>query len=229
MDLATLIEKQWKLILSGLAVIITVGAVSVFLSYKSTQKEKAAQESYFVVEKKLIDLKSKKVTPPAKDQKAEVVDFTPVKTEFEKVITDYPGSIAAQMAGLHVANLLVEEKNFDLALTTLQKIENNGKGLVNTLVQQQIGQLLADKEKCQDAITVWQKIVDRKEASFIHNETKIQQALCYTKLNNLAKAEEILTKLANIPPSAELGSVNATSKEAEKYLRLIQFKKASGT
>jgi predicted negative regulator of RcsB-dependent stress response len=229
MDLAKFIEKQWKLILSGFATIIVVGAVLAFMSYKSTQKEKAAQESYFAIEKKLIDLKSKKATPPAKDQKVVVVDFAPVKTEFEKVITDYPGSIAAQMAGLHIANLLVEEKNFDLALATLQKIENKNKGLVNTLVQQQIGQLLADKEKCQEAITVWQKIVDRKEASFIHNETKIQQALCYTKLNNLVKAEEILTKLANIPPSAELGSVNTTSKEAEKYLRLIQFKKASGT
>jgi predicted negative regulator of RcsB-dependent stress response len=229
MDFAKLIEKQWKLILSGFAAIIVVGGVLALISYKSTQKEKAAQESYFAVEKKLIDLKSKKAAPPAKDQKAEVVDFAPIKNELEKVMTDYPGSVAAQMAGLHLANLLVEDKNFDLALATLQKVENKDKGLVNTLVQQQIGQLLADKEKCQDAITVWQKIVDRKEASFIHNETKIQQALCYTKLNDLVKAEEILTKLANLPPSAELGSNNSTSKEAEKYLRLIQFKKASGT
>jgi predicted negative regulator of RcsB-dependent stress response len=229
MDFAKLIEKQWKLILSAFATILVLGAVLVFVSYKGTQKEKAAQESYFAVEKKLIDLKSKKAAPPAKDQKTEVVDFSQVKTELEKVMNGYPGTIACQMAGLHLAHLLLEEKNFDLALSTLQKVENKDKGLVNTLVQQQMGQLLADKEKCQDAITIWQKIVDRKEASFIHNETKIQQALCYTKLNNLVKAEEILTKLANLPPSAEMGNVNTTSKEAEKYLRLIQFKKASGT
>lgn len=228
MDFAKVLEKQWKLLLGILGVIIIIGAVFTVISMKATQKEKAAQESYFAVEKKLIDLKAKKAAPPAKDQKAENVDFAQVKQELEKVMTDFPGSVASQMAGLHFANLLVDEKNFDLALATLQKIENKDKGLVNTLVQQQIGQLLADKEKCQDAITVWQKIVDRKEAAFIHNETKIQQALCYTKLNDLKKAEEILTNLANKSANPQMGP-NSSSKEAEKYLRLIQFKKASGT
>lgn len=227
MDFAKILEKQWKLLLGALGVVIVIGAAFTVISMKSTQKEKAAQESYFAVEKKLIDLKAKKTAPPGKDQKAAAVDFTQVKQDLEKVITDYPGSVASQMAGLHLANLLVEDKNFDLALVTLQKIENKDKGLVNTLVQQQIGQLLADKEKCQDAITVWQKIVDRKEAAFIHNETKIQQALCYTKLNDFKKAEEILTNLAN-KSNPEMGG-NSSAKEAEKYLRLIQFKKASGT
>lgn len=228
MDFAKVLEKQWKLLLGTLGVVIIIGAVFTVISVKATQKEKAAQESYFAVEKKLIDLKAKKAAPVAKDQKAENVDFAQVKQELEKVMTDFPGSVASQMAGLHFANLLVDEKNFDLALATLQKIENKDKGLVNTLVQQQIGQLLADKEKCQDAITVWQKIVDRKEAAFIHNETKIQQALCYTKLNDLKKAEEILTNLANKSANPDIGP-NSSSKEAEKYLRLIQFKKASGT
>ncbi|MBY0553434.1 tetratricopeptide repeat protein [bacterium] len=228
MDFAKVLEKQWKLLLGSLGVVIVIGAVFTLISVKATQKEKSAQESYFAVEKKLIDLKTKKATPPTKDQKTEVVDFTQVKQDLEKVMIDYPGSVASQMAGLHLANLLVEDKNFDLALTTLQKIENKDKGLVNTLIQQQIGQLLADKEKCQEAITVWQKIVERKEAAFIHNETQIQQALCYTKLNDLKKAEEILTNLANKSANPEMGA-NSSSKEAEKYLRLIQFKKASGT
>lgn len=228
MDFAKVIEKQWKLILGALGALIIAGAVVTLISVNSTQKEKAAQESYFTVEKKLLDLKAKKAAPPTKDQKAEPVDFTAVKLELEKVMTDFPGSIASQMAGLHFANLLVEDKNFDLALSTLQKIENKNKGLVNTLVQQQIGQLLADQEKCQEAISIWQKIVDRKEAAFLHNETKIQQALCYTKLNDFKKAEEILTNLANKSANPEMGG-NSTSKEAEKYLRLIQFKKASGT
>lgn len=232
MEFMKFLEKQWKLVLGLFSVLVLAGALVTFLSLRSMQKEQSAQESYFSVEKKLLDLKNKKesqaAVDPKKDVKKEVIDYTQVKNELEKVISDFPGSIASQMAALHLANLLIEDKNTDAALTALQKVENNSKGLVNTLVQQLIGQLLADKDKCPEAIVVWQKIINRKEAEFIHNETKIQQALCYTKTNDLKKAEEILTNLANQSVNPDMGK-SASSKEAEKYLRLIQFKKASGT
>lgn len=230
MEFGKFFEKQWKLILGLAAVAVLAGGGATLLSIRSTQKEKAAQESYFAVEKKLNDLKKPEAPVANKKEKTkpEVIDYTQVKKDLQKIMTDFPGSIASQMAALHFANILVDEKNTDAALATLQKVENKDRGLVNTLVQQQIGQLLADKQKCPEAIAVWQKIIDRREAGFIHNETKLQQALCYTKLNDFKKAEEILTNLAN--QSANPGmSASASSKEAEKYLRLIQFKKASGT
>lgn len=227
------IEKQWKLILGTAGFVVLIGAVVTLVMVRATQKEKAAQESYFAVEKKLNDLKNKKpdaLTADKKEKpKAEVpVDYTQIKKELEKVTTDFPGSIASQMAALHLANILVDEKNTDAALTTLQKVENKDRGLVNTLIQQQIGQLLADKQKCPEAIAIWQKIIERREAGFIHSETKLQQALCYSKMNDFKKAEEILTNLANQTANPEMSN-SASSKEAEKYLRLIQFKKASGT
>lgn len=225
-----LVEKYWKLAVGILGAVIVCGALLALISGRGTQKEMAAQESYFAIEKKLMDLKAKKNPTPGpagQTAKPEVVDFTQVKKDLEKVMADHPGSIAAQMAALHFAGLLVEEKNFDLALSTLQKVETKKDGLVNTLVQQQIGQLQADKGNCKDAISAWQRILDRKEAAFIHDDLKIQQALCYSKENDLKKAEEILTNLAN-KGSADM-TANPASKEAEKYLRLLMFKKASGT
>lgn len=228
MDFVKVLEQQWKLVIGVLVLLLVAGGVAALVNMQSTKKEQIAQESYFAVEKQLFDLKNQKLNPTEAAKAVTKVEPAQVKAGFEKVIADYPGSVAAQMSALHLAGLLVEEKNFDSALTILQKVENKDKGLVNTLVQQQIGQLLADKDKCQDAIAVWQKIIDRKEASFIHGDTKIQQALCYTKVNDFKKAEEILTNLANQNPNPEMGNSSA-SKEAEKYLRLIQFKKASGT
>lgn len=226
------IEKQWKLILGAAGLVVLIGAGATLLSMRATQKEKAAQERYFTVEKKLNDLKNKKPEAPNTEKKeklkTEVVDYTQIKKELETVTTDFPGSIASQMAALHLADILVDEKNFDAALSMLQKVENKDRGLVNTLIQQQIGQLLADKQKCPEAIVIWQKIIDRREAGFIHNETRLQQALCYTKMNDFKKAEEILTNLANQAVNPEMSN-SASAKEAEKYLRLIQFKKASGT
>lgn len=224
MEFIKFFEKQWKLLIGVLLAGAIAGAVFVLVSTQSLNKEKLAQENYFIVEKNLLELKEKQTTAKVG------VDFSQSKKDLEKIISDYPGSVAAQMAAIHYAKLLADEKNFDAALSVLQKAENKDKGMVNTLVQQQIGQLLADKNECLRAIEVWQKIINRKEAAFIHGETKIQQALCYAKLNDLKKAEEILTKLAN--QSSSINSETAADhsvKEAEKYLRLIQFKKASGS
>lgn len=223
-------EANWKILVGVFAAFVVGGAAVAFTNHFSAEKERKAQEAYFNVEKKLFEIKAKKANPPAAEaaKKDEPADFTGVKKDLEKVMADYPHSVAAQMAGLHMAGLMSEEKNFDAALATLQKVENKEKGLVNTLVQQQIGQLLADKDKCSDAIVVWQKILDRKEAAFIHPELKLQQALCYSKTNDLKKAEEILINLSNQAANENMGA-SPTSKEAEKYLRLLQFKKASGT
>jgi predicted negative regulator of RcsB-dependent stress response len=224
------IEANWKIIAGVFAAFVVGGAVVAFTSHFATEKEMKAQEAYFNVEKKLMDIKARKADPAvAADKKPAVADYTEVKKDLEKVISDYPHSVASQMAALHLASVLVEEKNVDAALETLQKVENKDKGLVNTLVQQQIGQLLADKDKCTDAIAVWQKILDRKEASFIHPELKLQQALCYSKTNDVKKAEEILTNLSNQATINENVTDTPTAKEAEKYLRLLQFKKVSGT
>lgn len=230
MEINKFFEKQWKLIVGVIGGAILISSLFVFRSMQSIQKEKLAQENYFSVEKRLLDLKSKKLNPQPdkKNEKSAVVDFTQSKIDLAKLIAEHPGTIASQMAAIHLAKLLVDEKKYEEALAELKKVENKDKGLVNTLVQQQIGQLLADNNKCEEAIIVWQKILDRKEASFIHNETKIQQALCYAKQNEFKKAEEILTNLVNQPLNRETGD-NSSSKEAEKYLRLIQFKKTSGT
>ena len=232
MDFVKIFEAYWKVIVGAFVAVVVVGGVVVVSSHFAKQKEEKAQEAYFNVEKKLNDLRTKKnpqdAAAAASDKKNEPVDYTQIKKDLEKVMTDYPQSVASQMSALHLAGILAEEKNFDLALTTLQKAENKDKGLVNTLVEQQIGQLLADKDKCPEAIAVWQKILDRKEADFIHPELQLQQALCYSKTKDMKKAEELLTNLANQAANSEYGS-SAAAKEAEKYLRLLQFKKASGT
>jgi hypothetical protein len=233
MNLISIVEKQWKLIAAVFVLFVVVGSFLGFSSSMTAKKEKVAQESYFLTEKKFLEAKNKKNKPQDKtdaadDKKAAPADYETLKKDFDKVITDFPHSKAAQMSAVYISDILISENNKSLALATLQKVESTDSGLVNTLLQQQIGLLLADQDKCNEALAVWQKILDRKQASFLHNETKIQQALCYKKLNNNKKAEEILTNLANQKSEKNLEST-AASKEAEKYLRLIQFKKVSGS
>ncbi len=232
------IEKQWKLILGICAGLFVIAAAFTIQATMKLSSEKANQEKFFAIEKKFSDYKIKKnkdvnPNPAAKKEvpatPAELVkDLATVKKDLESFIAANPNSKATQMAALYYSEILREEKNNELALSTLQKVQTNDHGLVNTLVQQQIGQILADSEKCKEAIDTWQKIIERKEASFIHNEVQIQQALCFEKLKDLKKAEELLTNIANQKAEGRAGESNS-SKEAAKYLRLIQFKKVSGT
>lgn len=228
MNLLEIFEKQWKLMVAVLLSVIVAGAAVTLNSTRKAKKEKQAQEKYFLTEKKFFDYKNKKSLPAEQALQVPDVDVKQLKTDFEKVMNENPGTVAAQMSALHYSSLLAEEKDFAGALAVLQKNETGGKGMVNTLLLQQLGQMQANQQDCKSAIQTWQKIVDRKEASFLHGEVKIQQALCYSQINEPQKAEEILTNLANQTVNPEIGD-SSTSKEAEKYLRLLQFKKTTGT
>lgn len=231
MDLMSVVEKYWKAVAGAFVAFVVVGAAVGLVAVQKTKKEESAQASYFMAEKKYFEIKTKSAPSqnPAESKKESVIaDYSGVKQDFEKVLADFPGSKAAQMSAVYLSDILISENNKSLALATLQKVETKDTGVINTLVQQQIGLLLADQDKCTEALAIWQKIIDRKQAQFIHNTTRIQQALCFQKMNENKKAEEILTNLANQKTDGNL-EASSTSKEAEKYLRLIQFKKASGT
>lgn len=234
------LETQWKTIVGVVVLLLVVGLGVVAKTTMNVSAEKKAQENFFLIEKKYSDYKTKKAAPPeAKDPKAKTAAVAPdlsgelatVKKDLESFLATDSSTKAGQMAALYYAEILINENKKDAALAALQKAQNNDSGLVNTLVQQQLGQVLADLDKCADAITVWQKVVDRKQAAFLHNDVKIQQALCYQKTNDLKKAEELLTNIANQKPDSKSESFDSSSsvKEAAKYLRLIQFKKVSGT
>ena len=230
-------EKQWKLIVGICVALFIIGAGVTAQITMKLAKEKTVQENFFLIEKKYSDYKTKKNSPDetktAKKDSSVVPaadlakNLDAVKKDLAQFISSNPGAKATQMAAIYYSEILKEEKNKEEALAVLQKVQTNDHGLVNTLVQQQIGQILADLEKCQEAINSWQKIVDRKDAAFLHNDVKIQQALCYQKLNDFKKAEELLTNIANQKPEGRGESPSV--KEAARYLRLIQFKKVSGT
>jgi predicted negative regulator of RcsB-dependent stress response len=228
MDYMKLIENNLKTIAIVFVAFVVGGGAVAFVTNNSKAKEKSAQESYYLVEKSFYELKAKKETPPNPTAKVEPVDFTKSKQDFEKIIADHPKSIAAQMSALNLASILIEEGKSAEALTALKNVESKSSSLVSYLVQQQIGLLLADQDKCQEAIDTWEKVIKTSEAAFLHAELQLQQALCYSKLNNTQKAEAILTNLSNQSANPDMGD-STTAKEAEKYLRLLQFKKASGT
>ncbi|AZZ36808.1 hypothetical protein CIK05_08405 [Bdellovibrio sp. qaytius] len=229
------LEKNIKGILGLAGLVIVAGLIGTLVTANSVKKEKQIQEKFFAIDAKVKKYKedkfkaSNKATDKAADKKDEVVsvpvDLNQLKTELEAFLSENTGSVAAQIAGLELADIYSEENKSAEALALLQKVETKTDLLSNVLVRMKIAQSLADQDKCSDALIIWGKVLATKATSYLHAEAKINQALCYKKMNDLAKAEDILNAVKN-DKADETGQSN---KEAERILRLIQFNKSFGT
>lgn len=225
------LEKNIKGILGIAGLVIVAGLVATLVNANSVKKEKQTQEKFFAIDAKVKKYKEEKFKAADKtaDKKEDVasvaVDVNQLKTELDAFVTENTGSVAAQIAGLELANLLSDENKSAEALALLQKVETKTDLLSNVLVRMKIAQTLADQDKCSEALVIWGKVLSSKATSYLHAEAKINQALCYKKMNELAKAEEILNQVKN-DKTDETGQSN---READRILRLIQFNKSFGT
>lgn len=218
------LEKNWKLLTSGAAAAIVLGLILSLVSGQSERKEKSAQESFVVLQEKINQLKEQGTDKAKKEIKA-AVDTTTLKSDLQNFISKNISTVAAQVAGISLADILADEKNMTEALNVLKKVETNTSVLSNILVLKKMGQILADNDQCKEAIAVWDKVLKNAKAEFSFADVQIKQALCYQKLNDTKKAEEVLNQVKNNKAEGQ----EQSSLEAEKILRLIQFNKAQGS
>lgn len=244
------LEKNIKAIVSLCVVLIVVGIAWALMAGNSKRKEAQAQEKFAQIEadygkykedvthsnqmevmaKNAKDSKDKKTIET--DKKSEADLKAAIATAQPKLITDLTQfvdangkTVATSMAALYLSEMLLADKKNAEALAVLKKVESNSNDLTSVLVQKKIGALLADNNQCDDAMKVWNKILKMNTAKFAHAEVKILQSLCYQKNNDLVKAEEVLNSIKNDKSEVSAEYVQ----HAEKILRLIHFKKASGT
>jgi tetratricopeptide (TPR) repeat protein len=220
------LEKNLKTIALGFMAVVVLGLGFSLVSGQSERSEKAAQEAFTPIQAKLVQLKeqNQQTQKDVKEPKTEV-NVADLKKDLEGFIAQHPATVASQIAGLSLSEIYASEKNMVEALNTLKKVETKSSVLSNTLVLKKMGQLLADSDQCKEAIDIWNKVLNNKKAEFTFSDVQIKQALCYQKLNETQKAEELLTKVKNNKTEGQ----EQSSLEAEKVLRLIQFNKAQGS
>lgn len=225
------LEKNVKGILAIAALVVVAGLIGTLVSQNTVRKEKATQEKFFAIDAKVKKYKEDKFkaadkSADKKDETASIpVDVNQLKSELEAFVNENAGTVAAQIAGLELAEILNSENKATDALALLQKVETKSDLLSNVLVRMKIAQSFADQDRCADALIIWNKVLGSKATVYVHAEAKINQALCYKKMNDLSKAEEILNQVKN-DKTDESGQTN---REAERILRLIQFNKSFGT
>lgn len=243
-------QAHSRMLAAAITIFLIGGIGYSIYSTVSHSKENQAQEEYFKYEKSYLDKKhgfeeaaraatkppvaDAKKTPP-EPPKAKATgdidkDFGGEIAGFQKVIADFPSSKAAQMAALDLSEVYLDHKNIDGALQALQKVEpsSKGKDLLSSIVQVQLGNVLSEKGDCKGAVQQWETVLSHVAVQYMHDTVRMKAAFCYEKLNDTAKAEEMYKKItqnSQNPKNPQLGETGL-GKEAEKYLRLLKFKKS---
>lgn len=243
-------QNHSKALIVGLITFAVIGVGYSIFSNIAERKEIQAQEAYFKFEKSYLDKKRNfeeaernSARPPAKDAKDQPApkakasgdmekDFGPEIAGFKQVMESHVSSKAAQMAALNLSEVFVNYKKIDEAAELLGKVESKsgGKDLISFIVISQYGNVLSEKGDCKAAVDQWNKVLNRSEASFLHDTLRIKSAFCFEKMNDFAKAEELYKKVSQNsqdPKNPQAGETGL-GKDAEKYLRLLKLKKNAG-
>lgn len=237
-------HSQMVLGLIGLFLVIGIG-----LSIKdhlSTKTEVDLQEKYYSLERVVLEKKRafaaaqtaaqqpKPVEKNAKAKPAEPVvakkedfsSYSDVVNQLKQLALQNAHSKAGQMSALQASQILVEFGKADEALELLNGL-NIGKSndLLAALILDQKGNIQANLNQCQPAVTTWDQILSIKAFEFLHKEVKLKQGLCYENLKDNAKAEKIYQELSQ--KTGDEKQESNTAQEAQKYLRLLRIKKGT--
>lgn len=151
---------------------------------------------------------------------------------FKKLVQAEPKTKAAAMAVLEMSDLYLKYKNPQEATQVLAQAKEQQKPdhLLGALVYHSYAQLLADQNRCADAIPVWDALLGKGGLKFMVEPAQYGQAVCYATMGQFEKAELLLKglvaekKTSGAPGEAPAPN-SAIQGAAKKYLRFINFKK----
>jgi tetratricopeptide (TPR) repeat protein len=157
-------------------------------------------------------------------------DYGSVVDRFQSILAKDPTTKAGQMSAIYLAELYNQYKKPDEAIQSLDKAvpKNEANDMLSALVLNLKAGLIADKGDCPKAVDIWQKLMNDKKTTYMHDEAKLRMAMCYEKMNEPVKAEQYYTELSKAAPGED-GGDRAVSEDAKKYLRLLKVRANGGT
>lgn len=236
------VEHNSKVVVALVAVAFLAAiAYVIFNSFKSYQ-ERSAQKDYYAAELKYTKLregydraKFKAMMPPgaaAAEDKTKTPDapasgdvtkdYGAALSDLEKVARDHAGTSAGAQAAILAGETYLEYKQADKAAEVLQLPVKalSDKHLLANLAKMAYGSALATKGDCQAAVGVWQQVLDKKSAVFLHADAGLRSGLCFEQMNQPDKAAEMYRKV-----TAEAAD-SAASTTAKGLLRAIELGKS---
>lgn len=234
-----LVEHNAKLIAALVVVALLIGVGFIAFQFISKRQERAAQEAYYAVETRYNQLREgfdkakfealmpstapkaehgKNENKPASGQLDQ--DYGTVISDLEKVARDHTGTSGGAQAALILAETYLSYNQPDKAIEIAQLPAKNlpASHLMANLSKVLWGNALAAKGNCQEAVGVWQEVIDNKKAAFLHPDVSLRSGICYESLSQPEKAAEMYRKVTSEAAESVAGQT------AKGLLRAIELK-----
>ncbi len=232
--------KNFKSVATVLAVLIVFGAVWTAINYSQENKAAKAMTAYAPIEKDFLNWKNpEQPNPKDKDKKpAPTVDTQALYTRMIDLIKkegDTPASQLAALMATEVAEKLGQAQQDEL-LDLMKKTFKNGAQLLDGLVMIKKGDLLANEDKCDQALALWKDVLSNKRMGYLHDTARLKSGLCLEKMSNFKEAEanydQVIkgSETKTEQKTAQMSRQNQWAvKEAQKLKRALKWSQKPST
>lgn len=206
------VSKNRNAVIATGVILVVAGFVYGAYDLYTSNRETKAQEALYEARKKFNPavadpFQEKPATPKLTDDAAKA---------FDHVIAEFKGTQASKVAAIELSQAYLNEKKADTALKVFESIDkSSAKDIVGSLFILQNAKVLEANGKCQDAVTLLEKLWSSAATlKALQTEARLRAGICYEQLSQLDKAKEMFTTA-----SQDRGAAADTAK---KYLRLMQ-------
>ena len=230
--------KNFKSVASVLGVLLVVGVVWATINYTQKSKASKAMAAYAPLERDFLDWKNPE--PPKKDDKKEEAQKPVSKVDPQQLFTrmidfiqtqgDVPASELTALMASEVAVQLEPNKTEEL-LKVMEKTFKRGSRLMDGLSQMKQGDLLANEDHCDQALSQWKEVLSNKSLVYLHDVVRLKSGLCLEKLSKFSEAEASYDQIIqgamnqkNMDQQTLMAKQNEWAvKEAQKLKRALKW------
>lgn len=227
------IHRYRMAIILFIAVTFLAGLSYSLLHTYQMDKEEEAQTAFYRAEKKYLDRKEELEKPEEskkkKTAKMESVepkdlesDFGGTIKAFNEVVVKHPGSQAAILSALNLAEIYEDYDHLDQAFKVLDEAAKKVDGnLLFGFIYLKLGSVLVLRDQCEQAVSYWNAILEKQDMDYLHPYVILRKAFCHEKLGQMELAKEQFKKL-----STDFGD-RSVGRAGKRYLRWLRVQDKS--
>lgn len=226
------LEDNAKLVVAVIVIAVLGGIGYAAWSGLSKRQERLAQEAYYTAEapfmkkreafektkfKAFMPVGAQDKTPGETATGDIAKDYGPLLTNMETVAKDHAGTAGGAQAAIFVAQTYLDYKNADKAAEFAQipasKLSKDHT--LASLGRVLWGSALSEKGDCQQALSVWQPLLETKSAEFLSADVNLRMGTCLEKLGQNDRAAEAYRSAAKAGESPAASSAKALLRNLE--------------
>lgn len=217
---AEFIGQNVKVFIGVFAALIIIGTALTGFSYNKKSQEVAGFSDLSPLESEYNKWKMGQTPNPESTEKPPVVDTEKLFSDLSKLIESKPHLKASQLASLMLADLgfsLGKEKE---VLDAMKNLKSSSGDLLSAVATLKKGDLLANQNQCDQALTTWTDLLKSKNYPFLKDLVHLKSGLCEEKLLQKDKA---LGHYNSVIGMKDLKADRWAYKEAQKYKRALTW------